>query len=278
MPHVPCAICGGTDVVEVARARSSSAIVRCRRDGLLYASPRPARARIEQTFDTWAWTLGDRLPARLAALQREATAIQTLKSGGVLLDVGCATGLFFRFFPGPQWQLCGVEPSRQAATYAAEHSGADVVCGFLGDGPWGPRTFDVISIIDTFYYLPDPASSLAEVRRLLKDDGILAVEIPGYAYRMLRERGPLCWLMDGVWRRMTPGRQLYFYSPRTLTTLLQQSGFEVVRLVPQPAPSRASSAANAVIAMHLAAAGLVSWGTRGRASIAAKELYLCRKA
>ena len=208
MERVPCAICGGMDVTVFVGGAGTGSIVRCRRDGLLYASPRPGRAEIERSFEAWAWGLHEHLPARTAALQREAAAIKGRKSGGAPRGGGCATGLVFQYFQAPQWQRFGVEPSRQSADHARNHFHADVVCGLLDNGHWEPASFDVVSIIDAFYYFPDPAGAFAVVHRLLKADGLLALEIPGYTYRMIRERGPLCWLLSGAWYRMAPGRQL----------------------------------------------------------------------
>jgi SAM-dependent methyltransferase/folate-dependent phosphoribosylglycinamide formyltransferase PurN len=278
---VACVLCGGTDSDVQTRGTGHANVVRCRTDGLLFLNPRPRlnvivahRSEFVRNDNIeWFTTF------RRAALEREARAVQTLKAGGALLDIGCAAGTFFEFFPRDCWRLYGVDTSRTGVEIAREGYGAEVACGTIRDARYPAKSFDVVSVLDTLYYAPNPLEELNEIARVLKDDGLLVVEIPGHNYRAMREKGPVCWLLDGVWRRnLADHSHLYFFSPDTLRLLLRKAGFRVIRMCPEPASLSRGAISAVVNAGHFAVARLLFCATAGRVSIAGKELYLAVKA
>jgi len=190
---VKCPICGKDETEEFVRDAGPARIVRCRQDGLLYLNPRPQATQVRQ-FHT-QFVRGDNLDLftlyRREVLRREAAAISAMKTGGKLLDIGCATGTLFENLVGTNWRLYGVETSPLGVELASSRYGAEVFCGALREAHYLTRFFDAISVLGALYYFPDPRAELAEIRRVLKDDGLLAVEIPGFTYTLLRDRG-LC--------------------------------------------------------------------------------------
>src|ERR1039458_2671432 len=131
--YVKCALCCGDETTAVVRTPAGPQIVRCRRDGLVYVNPRPAKARIRETAETFVRNDNRHQfdVERGAALLREAKTIQTAKEGGNLLDIGGATGSVFSAFPRSSWRLFGVEPCAEPAADARDRYGADVFCGVL---------------------------------------------------------------------------------------------------------------------------------------------------
>ena len=280
LEHANCLICGGSDTEVFIRGCGPRHIVRCRRDGLLYLNPRPAATEL-RGFQT-RYVRHDNLEFfdsfRKAVLAREANAIKRFKKSGDLLDVGCATGTLFASFVGCGWRLFGVETSPVGARLARQRYGADVFCGTLRDAAWPSGSFDVVCVLDTLYYIPDPRRDLIEIKRVLKQDGLLAVEIPGLRYRLLRDRGIVCWLLDRRWRRMSPDcGHLYYFSPRTLCLLLESIGFRLITMVPEQASLGRRGVLAGVNHLHFSLARLLFAASGGRLSIAAKELYLAVK-
>jgi len=278
---VPCAICGQQNAELLMKGSGPACVVRCRNDGLLYQSPRPKAAIIREKLKTFVRPDNLELFSgyRRAMLRREARAIQQLKPGGSLLDIGCATGTLFEFFQGSGWRLHGVDTSQTGVELAARQYRAEVFCGTLQEARYPCRSFDVVSILDTLFYDPQPDRELLDIRRLLKDDGLLALEIPGHTYRMMRERGPLCWLLNRRWvRGFANSGHLYFFSPHTIRLLLANAGFHVVRVVPEQASMSMGNWGLVLNHLHFAAARLLFGLTAGRLSIAGKELYLAVKA
>ena len=277
--YVPCAICGKQNAELFMKGSGLACAVRCRNDGLVYQSPRLKPAIIREQNKTFV--RADNLQLftdyRRAMLRREARAIQQFKPGGRLLDIGCATGTLFEFFNGSGWRLHGLDTSQTGVELAAGQYRAEVFCGTLQEAHYPAGSFDVVSVLDTLYYNPWPDRELIEIRRVLKDDGLLALEIPGYTYRMMRERGPLCWLLNRTWARgFANSRHLYFFSPRTIRRLLNNAGFRIVRVVPEQASMSMGNLGLVLNHLHFAAARLL-FHLIG-VSIAGKELYLAIKA
>jgi len=280
LEYVNCNICQREDTEVVVRDSTGLSFVKCRHDGLVYMNPRPRVDSVRRFHRQFV--RNDNLllfsDYRRRVLKREAEAVKQFKSHGSLLDVGCATGTFFENFPSADWQTFGVDTSSLGTDLAKKMQGASVYCGTIREAAYHSCFFDVITMLDTLYYSPDPYSELLEFRRILKDDGILAIEIPGYRYSLLRDKGPICWLLDGTWMRgFTKTRHLYYFSPRSLRLLLQHAGFRIVRVIPEQASLSRQGFAAWLNQAHFSLARLVHGLTGGKLSIAGKEIYFAVK-
>jgi len=175
--------------------------------------------------------------------------------------------------------LFGVDTSSLGVQIARAKYNAEVFCGTLREAKYPDRFFDVITVLDTLYYTPDPKAELAEAHRTLKDDGLLAVEVPGLTHTLLRDKGPLCWALDRKWRcGFENSYHLFYFSPVTIRLLLKQTGFHVFDMVPEQASLDRRGVLAALNEAQFALARLLFWVSVGRISIAAKELYLATKA
>ena len=237
-----CPICNGTDLSPFLKSNNHQ-IVRCTLCEILFVNPRPSESyirslfskdyidndkRVEEDFTSW----------RQASLKREARRLQQLlPQGGRLLDIGTASGAFLGAFKdAPHWQVEGLEPSRFAAQKAAAKYGVPVHPGFLHDQQFESSSFDVITSLDAFCFHPNPRKDMIEITRILKPSGLLAIEIPGLRFRMLKNTGPLCKLLYGQQARLNAGVHLFYYSRKTLGTLVQQFGFKEVAAFPEQSP------------------------------------------
>jgi SAM-dependent methyltransferase len=245
---------------------------------LLYRNTRPDPRQIEtycrqfvgQTDPAW-------FAQRHRALGRAARSIQDLKNGGTLLDIGCATGNFFDNFSGGSWRLYGLDTSPLGAETTRAKYKAEVFCGTLREAGYPAGFFDVVTVMDTLYYSPDPRADLGEMHRILKHDGLLAVEIPGLRAMTLREKGLLCWLLYGTWERMFANQWLlYFLSPSTMRLLLELTGFRLLEMIPGPSVSMRKWG-QALHEVWFGLAWLLFKASAGKFSIAGRELYLAVK-
>jgi SAM-dependent methyltransferase len=275
-----CALCGKSDTEVFIRGGGPAHIVKCRHDSLVYMTPRP-KAEVVRKFHTTD-VRNDNLEIfdryRREILSREAEAVKRLKPAGNLLDIGCATGVFFDNFTKGNWRLYGVDTAPLGVSISRTKRGAEVFNGTLAEAQYPSGFFDVVSILDTLFYDPDPRATLVEIRRILKDDGLLAVEVPGFTYTLLRNRGPLCWLLDRKWTKgYTASYHLYYFSPRSLRLLLEASGFRVTKIIPEQASLDRGGVLRSLNELHFALARLLFTASGGRLSLAGKELYLAVK-
>jgi SAM-dependent methyltransferase len=179
----------------------------------------------------------------------------------------------------PQWERYGVEPALVAADIAENSFHAHVCRDTLRNAAFEEAVFDVITVLDALFFMPNPLNELLEIHRILKADGLLAVEIPGRAYSRVRNWSAITCLFDGLpsARKLLYSNHLFFFSAKTLVSLLRKAGFEVVAKHPEQASLARGGALRALNEIHFAIARALHKATAGRLSIAGKEFYIARK-
>jgi SAM-dependent methyltransferase len=283
--RIDCATCA-IDETRPFLARLPGAprhLVECRRCGLIYTNPRPTPARVSQFFtDRY---IPDRRKLerelgsyRAASLAREAALVQALVPEGRILDVGCAGGNFLAHFPASRWERHGVEPSPLAAA-AAEATGVRVYPGLLGEATIPAETgFDVATCLDVLCLSATPAADLRRLHALLKPGGRLVIDLPGFLFRIGRNFGPLCWLINRRWSNFhQQSPHLYLFSPTSLERMLNQAGFVIEAIHPEYAPTRGSALARQLNRVHYLVSKLIAAWSGNRVMLAAKLVYVCRR-
>jgi SAM-dependent methyltransferase len=235
-----CLLCGEAACTPLMQTKDrlchlpgSFRLVRCDACGLVYLSPRPTRESMDfyypKAYDPFLTTsfrdlpLIERLGVRYG-LHKRCRLVSSLLQGGRLLDVGCATGRFLaamRQIPG--WEVMGVEPSPSAAEFARAACGLEVHVGDLPSARFPDAYFDIVTMWDVLEHLAAPLETLREVRRVLKSDGYLVIRTPSLDSLDARVFGPF-------WAGLDSPRHLAIFSRRTVTRLLERSGFALRRL------------------------------------------------
>ena len=237
MESTICNLCGSnqTDLYYEGRDRQLGGtkrfrLVRCRQCGLIYLNPRPSRDEIGRhypdDYEPFTRFSHDRSgPAarwsQTRYLDKRCKAVMRWKSSGRLLDVGCATGEFLARMMKYGWQVQGVELSPTAAEAARREYGLDVLTGDLAQAQFPDRCFDVVTLWDVLEHLYDPVAELAEINRILRDDGLLVIELPNTRSFDAALFGP-------YWIGLDMPRHLYVFPPAPLKAMLKQGDFQIV--------------------------------------------------
>lgn len=218
------------DLVKTFRASSDELLVdrlvRCRRCGLQYVSP-----RVTGTDIVDAYSRGDdpayvsQVEARERTFADAVSRIERLAGGrGRLLDVGTAAGAFLAAARGRGWEVEGCEPNRWMAEWGAHHYGIPIRTGELFEQDLQPRSFDVVTLWDVIEHTPDPSLVVRHVAGLLKPGGLLVVNYPdigSWIARLLGRRWPF---LSSV--------HLYYFTRETMARFLEARGFEIVDMRP----------------------------------------------
>jgi SAM-dependent methyltransferase len=270
-----CVICSA-----VPPRAAASRLVRCSGCGLEFISPRPepnkSRHWFEESYASVTRIESEFGPRRAAALEREAALVRKYVSSGRLLDVGCAGGTFARCFcEHDRWELHGVELSREAVARARRVPGFRVFHGDLFEAGYPTGWFDVVTILDTLQYAPRPDRLLGEICRVMKPDGLLIVELPGYHFRRLRDRGVLSWFSTNRWQRVDPRVRLHYFTATLFRRLTELCGFRLLAIVPEAPPEQSSAVGQATLGATFAV-GRLLWRATGW-ELAPRLLYVLRR-
>ncbi|HVO95801.1 MAG TPA: class I SAM-dependent methyltransferase, partial [Terriglobales bacterium] len=134
-------------------------------------------------------------------------------------DVGCGGGGYLYRLRQWGWDTYGVEPSETGAEQA-RRLGLNVKHGSLQSAAFDNEFFDVIRLSNVLEHLPDPTSTLHEIRRILKSDGRVYITVPNtrsLVFHLFREN----------WYALDAPRHVISYSPKSLTTLAERTGFQM---------------------------------------------------
>lgn len=217
-------------------------VVRCLLCGLVYRNPVERPAALRSTYAD-APIDRDALDALHDAQTRTYHAqarrlARLLDRRGTGLEVGSYVGAFLAAARAQGWNFEGLDVNPAVNAYTRSR-GFVVHDGDLERFVAIDRTFDAVAIWNTFDQLPDPRAALRAVLRLLRDGGALALRVPnGACYAKWRPRlngsSPRGRLATSV---LAHNNLLTFpyrfgFTPESLTMLLRDIGFRVVKIVP----------------------------------------------
>jgi SAM-dependent methyltransferase len=136
------------------------------------------------------------------ALRRGAEVTATDLDGGALADVDRMAG---------------------AMTLAGEVAAGGCLRTVVADArhlPFGDAAFDVVIAAEVLEHIPDDSAAIAELARVLRPGGVLAVTVP----RWWPER--VCWALSREYHEV-PGGHVRIYRRHDLVERLHRGGFEI---------------------------------------------------
>jgi 2-polyprenyl-3-methyl-5-hydroxy-6-metoxy-1,4-benzoquinol methylase len=141
-----------------------------------------------------------------------------------ILDVGCAGGAFPKAANDLGFSVIGIEPSKWMCEFGKKNYSLDLREGTLNEHNFDESTFDIITLWDVIEHLANPSSVVKEINRILKPNGHLIVNFPDYASlarKLFRKKWPFFLSVH-----------LIYFTPKTLTKMLNNNGFEVIKISP----------------------------------------------
>jgi SAM-dependent methyltransferase len=210
-------------------------VIHCGACGLGYTTPRVRADRLQEIYDLGYFTsesAGDfgyasyaqDAPGYLETFRRKVRIVQKEVPKGRILEVGCAAGFFLQAARDAGYEAHGIEVAGSILSHARDVLKLDnLFQGTLAEYPGAKRSFDAAVMWDVVEHIADPVADLARVRELLKPDGRLFVQTQDLASVTRR-------LLGSKWTHFKQLEHVYHFSPRTIRTLLDRAGFEVLRI------------------------------------------------
>lgn len=194
-------------------------IVKCSKCGLIYANPRPSVIALRTNYASMVdlLYLEEEQGRRLSA-QSILIGLQRFKKSGRLLDIGCSAGFLLAEARKMGWEVYGVELSKWAVDYARDKLGImNVFPGMLKEAAHPSNYFDAVVLQDAIEHLTDPKSTLIEIRRILKSDGLICINTPDISSLMSK-------ILRARWWGVKQAH-LYYFTRKSLHNMLDASGF-----------------------------------------------------
>lgn len=158
--------------------------------------------------------------------------------GERILDCGCGMGFYLRTLSTlARADYTGLDGNAETLAFTREAlagRGIPLTRGDVLRLPYADASFDKVLLSEVLEHLPDDRQGLAELRRVLRPGGTLALTVPHRDYSFWYD--PINRVAEGVFRR--PIRTGPFagiwanhhrlYRPEELKTRLEEAGFEAL--------------------------------------------------
>lgn len=139
---------------------------------------------------------------------------------GRLLDVGAGPGILVAVAARRGWDSRGLDLNPWAADHARRALGVDVRAGTLRDAEFHDESFDAVTMMDFIEHVPDPEDEIAEVARVTREGGLVALLTPDAG-------SPTTRLVGRRWPEVQrAGEHIVLFSVEGLSELLLRCGFE----------------------------------------------------
>lgn len=236
MEFIDCLLCGNKEEkpflygkdINFSASRTFQ-LVKCGNCGLVYMNPRINAA---DGYDLYAADYYIDLKGCLKYFVKllnlifykiRVSRIKRFKDRGTILDVGCGTGEFLTQIQKQGWQCYGLEPSSAACKIINDDLRFNILKQPLCACEFADAYFDIITFWHSLEHIADPVSALKKIHKMIKKDGLLFIAVPNIdslEFKISKKR----------WFHLDLPHHLYYYSPKSLNTLLEHCGFEVLNI------------------------------------------------
>jgi len=169
-------------------------------------------------------------PSRTSPERAKAIARDLERHGikkGRFMNVGCATGETIYHLRDMGWEVAGVELNPHTASIA-QQSGLDVRNTDLSASDFELASFNVVCFDNVLEHLPDPCAALSVARGLLKPNGVVYIRVPNWRNGVAPIAAWVSRMTRLPWIYSQAPYHLFDFSPKSLRTLLESQGFEVL--------------------------------------------------
>ncbi|WP_233430607.1 class I SAM-dependent methyltransferase [Leeuwenhoekiella palythoae] len=154
-------------------------------------------------------------------LKKKVKLISSYVEKGTLLDIGAGTGDFLNQAKKSGWKVTGIEPSPAARKRAFE-KGINL---FEEEAEVGDRKFDVITMWHVLEHVPDVEKQIEWIKNHLSTDGVLIVAVPNFNSYDAK-------YYKSFWAAWDVPRHLHHFSSKSIKTLFETNGFNLIEQKP----------------------------------------------
>ena len=156
-----------------------------------------------------------------------------IRDNATVLDIGCGGGRALERLASLaiRGKVVGIDYSEDSVAVARKRNQrliatgrVEVLHGSVSSMPFPDATFDCVSAVETYYFWPDIAADLAEVRRVMKPSGQMVIIAGMYRGSRFDKRN----------RRLIRAGGMRCFSVQEFEETLQDAGFSAVAVSVEP--------------------------------------------
>ena len=146
--------------------------------------------------------------------------------GRSLLDIGCGDGIFLERARERGFEVYGVEPSKEASSIGLSND-LEIFHGTLNTFICqNDKLFDVVHLKNVLEHVNNPIHVLEQCRELLREDGILYIEVPN-DYNIFQLFG--VWINKERKSWICIPDHINYFNFRSLSKLLTKKNFKILK-------------------------------------------------
>lgn len=201
-------------------------VVSCNNCSLFFLNPRPKKSHIAEVYPLRFYEKDKSFlfkliePCFRISQQLTIRLLKKHRKNGKTLDIGCGSGDFVLAMQKNGYDAWGVEPNLYAKEFAINCIEGRILCKDIKECNFSPKSFDIITMFQSLEHIDEIKSLFGEIKRVLKDDGLLYICVPNMDFFEFKLLGPYSYNLE------VP-RHLYFFRRKSIKEFLLKNGFKV---------------------------------------------------
>lgn len=236
MKYVNCNLCSSSEYTVVGTKGRHNIPVRnvvCHNCGLVYVNPMPSKDELKSFYEIEYRKIysGSNYPnneflniAQYDAKERYDFAEKYISEGSQVLEIGCGTGHFLNMIrSNKRAKVWGVEPG-PFGEYGRKIFHLEISDKFIDDLQYPEKCFDIIVLWHVIEHMKNPFKVLETLRKYLKPEGLLLLELPNLRRYCSEVRG------NGIDTNFFQNAHLFSFTVNTISLMLRKNGFKIIEL------------------------------------------------
>lgn len=158
--------------------------------------------------------------------QSSIREIETFYKGGTILDVGCGVGLFLDTllnFSSYSWDMFGIDINSKSINKAFKSIQSKLTNISINYNNFEDNFFDVITCFDVIEHSANLSKLLFELRRILKKNALLVIQVPN-SDSLMRQ------LTGNDWDWWCVPDHTFHFTPLSINKILYEEGFKIIKI------------------------------------------------
>mgnify|MGYP003802959663 CR=1 FL=1 len=227
-----CLICGKEKFsVKAKRLRDSRnhSVLKCKNCGHIQIYPIPTLAEEQFFYDNNKQEKNLGIDFNLTQIRKKSMAdtnrrtlfvTKLARKSGKILEIGSGYGLFFESMEKLGYNITGIEISKQRRKISRRITNAKILdINIVKDTLNFPK-LDMIILFHVLEHIIEPVTFLKKLKKLLKSNGKIIVEVPNYDDHQLDSNKSY---RNFYWQRA----HIHYFTPKILRMVLHKAGFTV---------------------------------------------------